>query len=322
MVTKYNLVTKILFTLFIIAITLFAIFPFVQMLSTSLKYPWDWKNPSLIPKKINITQYTRILGLTSTYIDEDNIPESIQKILKNPEITAAQRNAIIKKYQKTSDIFPYMRYFGNSIFVSGFAALCSVIIAVGGAYAFSRLRFFGRSLIQRGVLFTYIFGGILLLIPLYRMASKTTLLSSSTGALVALIILYIVQTLPVSLYMLGNYFRTIPKSIEESAVIEGCSRIAVVWKIIVPLSMGAIVTVFIYSFMIAWNEYLFASVFISPYPNIHTLPIGLKAVFVSKNAAWDLVMSASILTCIPVILIFSIIQKRLVQGLTAGSVKG
>ncbi len=322
MVTRYSLFAKILFGILIIFITLFSLFPFLQMLSTSLKYPWDWKNPSLIPKKINTTQYTRILGISSVKDAETTIPKSIQKLLENKQLTQKQRQEILKKYQKTSDVFPYLRYFANSFFVAGIGAFVSLVIAVFAAYAFSRLRFFARVVIQRGVLFAYMFGGILLLIPLYRMATHAGLLGSAFGSTFALIVIYIVQTLPVSLYMLGNYFRSIPYSIEESAIIEGCSRIGIVLRIIIPLSSSAIVTVFVYSFIIAWNEYLFASVFISPYPAIHTLPIGLKAVFTSKNAAWDLVMSASMLTCVPIIIIFSIIQRRLVSGLSSGSVKG
>jgi multiple sugar transport system permease protein len=95
-----------------------------------------------------------------------------------------------------------------------------------------------------------------------------------------------VQTLPVSLYMLGNYFRTIPFSIEEAAMIDGCSRFETIWRIIVPLSLPALATVFIYAFMIAWNEYLFASVFLKSYKNLYTLSIGLKSLFVSKNAIY------------------------------------
>lgn len=322
MVTRYSLCAKILFGILIVLITLFSIFPFLQMLSTSLKHPWDWKNPSLIPKKINATQYTRILGISPAKDTQSTIPTSIQKLLANKQLTQKQRKEILKKYQKTSDVFPYLRYFTNSFLIAGLGACASLIIAIFGAYAFSRLQFFGRVAMQRGVLFAYMFGGILLLIPLYRMAAQVGLLRSSFGSALALITIYTVQTLPVSLYMLGNYFRSIPYSIEESAIMEGCSRVGVLWRVIIPLSSSAIVTVFVYSFIIAWNEYLFASIFVSPYPTIHTLPIGLKAVFTSKNAAWDLVMSASVLTCVPIIAIFSIVQRRLVSGLSSGGVKG
>jgi multiple sugar transport system permease protein len=130
-----------------------------------------------------------------------------------------------------------------------------------------------------------------------------------------------VQTLPVSLYMLGNYFRTIPFSIEESAHIEGCSRFGTIWRIIIPLSMSALITVFIYAFTIAWNEYLFASVFLKSYKQIYTLPIGLRSLFFSKNAIWDRIMAASMLTAVPVMALFMTIQKNLVGGLTAGGVK-
>ena len=131
-----------------------------------------------------------------------------------------------------------------------------------------------------------------------------------------------VLTLPVSLYMLGNYFRTIPFSIEESALIEGCSRFGAIWRIIIPLSRTAILTVFIYSFMIAWNEYLFASVFLKSYSSLYTLTIGLKELFVSKNAIWDRIMAASLLSALPIIALFMTVQKYLVSGLSEGGVKG
>ena len=96
-----------------------------------------------------------------------------------------------------------------------------------------------------------------------------------------LLIIYMVQTLPVSLYMLGNYFRTIPYSIEEAALMEGCTRFGTIRRIIIPLSYGAIFSVFIYAFMIAWNEYLFASVFLKGFKNLYTLPFGLRELYFS-----------------------------------------
>ena len=322
MVEKKSVIKKIGFTVLVLSIVIFAIFPFLQMLSTSLKYSWDWGNPSLIPQKINIERYLEILNLNSTNDDTlEHVPKNIQKLLENPKLSNKQRKQILDKYKNTSNIFPFLKYFKNSLLVAGTASFLSTIIAIMGAYAISRLRFPGKKVLNRSVLFVYMFGGILLIIPLYRMAAKAGLLNSALGSFISLLIVYLIQTLPVSLYMLGNYFRSIPYSIEESAIMEGCSRIGIIMRIIIPLSMSSILAVFIYAFMIAWNEYLFASVFLKSFPNFHTLSLGLKSVFTAKNAVWDLVMAASVLTSVPVIIIFSFVQKKLVQGLTSGGVK-
>ncbi|HDQ13737.1 MAG TPA: carbohydrate ABC transporter permease [Sediminispirochaeta sp.] len=319
MVKKTSFLRKALFFLLVLSIVLFSIFPFIQMISISLKYPAEWGDPSLIPKNINLEAYKELLNIGQ---ETKNVPESVLTLLEEtPDLSEEQREAILSKYRSTGDVFPFLRYFLNSFLLSFFAALVTVIFAIFGAYSFSRLRFPGRSVVQRGVLFVYMFGGILLLIPLYRMFVSFGWISIPQGAFVSLMIIYIVQTLPVSLYMLGNYFRTIPFSIEEAALIEGASRFGTIWRIIIPLSSAAIGTVFIYCFMIAWNEYLFASVFLKNYTELYTLPMGLKALFTSKNAIWDRIMAASVLTATPVILLFMSIQKNLAGGLTEGGVK-
>ncbi|WP_320128989.1 carbohydrate ABC transporter permease [uncultured Sphaerochaeta sp.] len=319
MVKRKNFFKSLLFFLMIVAIVAFCIFPFGQMLSLSLKYSWDWGNPSWIPKKINLEAYSELLNIGT---DMKTVPESVRMLLEeSPDLTAAQKKTIIAKYRNTGDIFPFFKYFRNSALVSFIASFISVCFAIFGAYAFSRLKFIGRSVIQRGVLFVYMFGGILLLIPLYRILASLGFLGTPGGTMASLILVYVVQTLPVSLYMLGNYFRTIPYSIEEAAMIEGLSRFGTIIKIIIPLSIGAIFTVFIYCFMIAWNEYMFASVFLKSFKNLYTLPLGLKTLFVSKNAIWDRIMAASMMTAIPVMILFMSIQKNLTQGLSAGGVK-
>jgi len=319
MVKKKSFLKSAGFFIFILFIIFFVLFPFIQMLSTSLKYQWDWGNPSLIPKEINWGAYKELLNIGQS---EKNLPDSIKSLLKNtPNLTKAQKNKIISRYKNTGNVFPFLEYFRNSLILAFTAAALSGIIAIFGAYSFSRMQYRGRSTIQRSVLFTYMFGGIVLLIPLYRIFVKMGFLSTRTGTFTALIIIYMVQTLPVSLYMLGNYFRTIPFSIEEAAMIEGLGRFSIITKIIIPLSISAIATVFIYSFMIAWNEYLFASIFLKGFKNLYTLPIGLKTLFMSKNAIWDRIMAASMLTAIPVIVLFMAIQKNLAGGLSEGGVK-
>ncbi len=278
MVKKKSFIRSAGFTILILLIVFFVLFPFIQMLSMSLKYQWDWGNPSLIPKKINLEAYKELLNIGQ---EEKNLPDSIKNLLKTtPNLTKAQKNKIISRYKDTGNVFPFFQYFRNSFFLAFSAAGFSLIIAIFGAYSFSRMQYRGRSTVQRSVLFVYMFGGIVLLIPLYRIFVKMGFLSTPFGTFATLIIIYIVQTLPVSLYMLGNFFRTIPFSIEEAAMIEGLGRFNIIIKIIIPLSMSAIVTVFIYAFMIAWNEYLFASIFLKGYKNLYTLPMGLKTLFV------------------------------------------
>ncbi|AEJ60937.1 ABC-type transporter, integral membrane subunit [Spirochaeta thermophila DSM 6578] len=318
MVRKRNILKSLGFFLLVVGIVLFAFFPFLQMISTSLKYQWDWGNPSLIPRKLNLEAYAELLNIGQ---ELKNVPESVKRLLEEQELTEEQKRAILARYRDTSDVFPFLQYFRNSLFLSSSAALLSLLIATFGAYSFSRTRYKGRGLIQRGVLFVYMFGGILLLIPLYQIFVRMGWLQTSGGTLAALLIIYLVQTLPVSLYMLGNYFRTIPFSIEEAALIDGCSRFGTIWRIIIPMSIPALFTVFIYAFMIAWNEYLFASVFLKSYKELYTLPFGLRSLYHSKNAIWDRIMAASVLTALPVIPIFMAIQKRLVAGLSAGGVK-
>ncbi|PIJ63573.1 carbohydrate ABC transporter permease [Mesotoga sp. H07.pep.5.3] len=243
--------------------------------------------------------------------------ESAKAQLKSYE---AQKEKIIE--ERASE-FPFLRYLRNSLVFAGISALISLIVAIFGAYAFSRLRFKGRSSVQRSVLFVYLFGGTVIMVPLYQMAVKLGILATPLGTGIYLIMVYVIQTLPVSLYMLGNYFRTIPFSIEEAAIIDGCSRIQAIFKIVIPLSLPAIVTVYIYAFMIGWNEYLFASAFLGlkSYKDLFTLPIGLNAFSGSAHAVWGRLMAASVVSAVPIIIIFSLMQKYLTSGFTAGGVK-
>ncbi len=318
--SRHKVIKNIGFTILVILIVLFSIFPFIQMLSTSLKYSWDWGNPSLIPTEVNKTAYSEILGFGEQV--EIEIPESVQKLLdETPNLTDEQRKTIINKYTDNSDVFPFFEYFTNSMKFSLTASFCSLIIAIFGAYSIARMKFRGQKIIQRGVLFVYMVGGILLLIPLYKISTALGLSATEGGTTFSLVVIYIVQTLPVCLYMLGNSFRSIPFSIEEAAFIEGYSRFQTIVRIIIPLSFSAIATVWVYSFMIAWNEYLFASVFLKSFTSMHTLPIALKALFVSKNAIWDRISAASLLTAVPVVILFMLIQNFLSGNKAEGGVK-
>ncbi len=249
------------------------------------------------------------------------IPDTIKTLLNNPLLSRDQKEKILTKYRSTGDIFPFPRYFLNTFVLSALASGISLTIAVFGAYALSRLRFKGQEIIQRCILFVYMIGGVLLMVPLYQISVKLGLSATVWGSLLSLIFIYIIQTLPVSLYMLGNYFRTIPNSLEEAAAMDGCSRINTIFQIILPLSIPMLITVFVYCFIIAWNEFLFASVFLKHFHNFYTLPLGLQSLFVSKNAIWDRIMAASMLTLVPVIFCYMFAMRNITSGLAEGGVK-
>ncbi|WP_435235643.1 carbohydrate ABC transporter permease [Psychromonas sp. PT13] len=308
---------------FIIAVGLlvcFSLLPFAQIVSTSLKHQYDWGNPSLIPQTLNFDAYKELLGLTE--VKQVEIPVAIQKILNNPKLSEKQKAVISAKYTSNDNLFPFGKYMLNSLLLSAGAAAISLVFAVMGAYSISRLRFTGQVVIQRSVLFVYMIGGVLLMVPLYQMAMNIGLASTKWGSFISLFVIYIVQTLPVGMYMLGNYFRGIPFALEEAAMMDGCSRKEAIIKVVLPLSLPMLATVFIYCFIIGWNEYLFASVFLKQYPDLHTLPLALQELFVSKNAIWDRIMAASMLTLAPIVICFLFASHFMKGGKTDGGVKG
>ena len=320
MLGKPTIKGRIGFALAIFLLVSFCLLPFAQILSTSLKHQFDWGNPSLIPQVINLEAYKELLGLTEEKAVE--IPAAIQKVLDNPALPQDKKDAIMAKYTSNNDVFPFGRFMLNSFAISAGAAIVSLVFAVMGAYSISRLRFSGQVVVQRSVLFVYMVGGVLLMVPLYQMAVNLGLATNMWGSLFSLFAIYIVQTLPVALYMLGNYFRTIPFALEEAAMMDGYSRKEAIWKVVLPLSLPMLATVFMYCFIIGWNEYLFASVFLKQFKEFYTLPLALQELFVSKNAIWDRIMAASMLTLAPVVVCFLFAMRHMDGGKTDGGVKG
>lgn len=211
----------------------------------------------------------------------------------------------------------------NSLLVAAPTALIAVILSTLGAYATARLKFKGREFMLNGILIVYLFPAVLLIIPLFAMLSRIslTLGFEVQDNLSILVLTYLAQTLPVALYMLTNYFRTIPDEIEQAAMIDGCTRFEVIWRITLPLAVPALVTVAIYTFMIAWNEFLYAFIFLND-RMAFTIPIKINTIFNDPSPRPHVVMAASTIMTIPVIILFLAFEKYLEQGLTAGGVKG
>jgi multiple sugar transport system permease protein len=230
------------------------------------------------------------------------------------------------RWEAYKELFDYWKFGANilnSMKVAIPTSIIAVILSTLGAYAVARLRFRGKEVLLNGILLVYLFPGILLIIPLFAMVAQigARLGFQVQDNLPVLVVTYLAQTLPVALYMLANYFRTIPKEIEQAGLIDGCSRLSVIWRITLPLAIPALVSVSIYTFMIAWNEFLYALVFLNQ-RNLFTMPIKISTIHNDPDPRPHVVMAASTIMTLPVVILFLAMERFLTEGLTAGGVKG
>jgi multiple sugar transport system permease protein len=211
----------------------------------------------------------------------------------------------------------FVRFIRNSAIVASATVLITVTLGTLAAYAAARLNFFGKRQISALIVLIYLFPAIVLAIPLFVVFSRLGLRDSLAG----LSIVYLAQTIPVALYMLRAYFETVPREVEEAAMVDGCTRLGVVRRITLPLSAPAIASVALYVFMIAWNEFLFAFLFLQAERGQWTLPLGLQQLDTAEVAR-TVLMAGSVIISVPIIILFFVAERFLTEGLTAGSVKG
>ena len=209
-----------------------------------------------------------------------------------------------------------VRYFLNSYFVSAVVVVLTLVIGILAAYAFSRFDFPLKGLINTLIVSVQAVPPIVLLIPYLSLIVSLKLFNTYW----ALILTYLVFTLPYCILMITGYFNTLSTDLDEAVMIDGGSRMKALWKILVPVSVPGLVSVGMYTFMQAWNEYLFASTFMKSYEN-WTLPIGIASFQGQYATNWGTLMAGAVLITIPVVILFLALQKHLVGGMTAGAVK-
>jgi multiple sugar transport system permease protein len=242
----------------------------------------------------------------------------LAEILLNPgSLGVDLRRIDFRAYYEVLVQHGFLRYIANSVYVSVITVVASVTLATLGGYAVARLRFSGRQFMSYSILLIYMFPAIVLVIPLYVMFSRMGLRDSIN----LLIVVYLAQTLPVALYMLRGYFETLPVEIEHAGLTDGCTRFGLIWRIIVPLSAPALASVALYTFMIAWNEFLFAFMFLDT-PEKFTLSRGIVQLAGSVHLSKQLVMAASVIVTVPIVALFLFFERHLISGLTAGAMKG
>src|SRR5215213_7345040 len=209
------------------------------------------------------------------------------------------------------------RWFLNSLLVSLGTTVLAILVGSLAGYAMSRWRFRGRGFYGNSLLVIQMFPGVMLAIPMFLLLTKFHLIDT----LWALLVTYLTFALAFSVWMLKGYFDGIPREIEEAALIDGANRIQVLWQIVLRLAGPGLVTVAVFTFLLAWNEFFFAYIFILSSDN-YTLSLGLFTFITQWTAEWGRIMAASVLTCIPALFFFFLVQRALTRGLIAGAMKG
>ncbi len=209
------------------------------------------------------------------------------------------------------------QWFGNTLLIALATTVFAVSIATLGGYAMSRFRFWGRTLYGNTLLVVQMFPGVMLAIPLFLIFTRLRLVDTYWS----LLITYMSFALAFAVWMLKGYFDAIPREIEEAALIDGASRLQVLWRIILPLSAPGITTVAVFAFLLAWNDFFFAYILLVSDQN-YTLQMGLFTFIKQFHTEWNYLMTAAILTTLPVLVFFFGLQRFLTRGLISGAIKG
>lgn len=209
-----------------------------------------------------------------------------------------------------------LRFFLNSYIVAGAVTLLTLVVAIQAAYAFSRFEFRGKKIFNVMIVSVQAVPPITLLIPYFGLVVGLGLYNTYPG----LIFTYMVFTLPYAIIMMTGYLNTLPRELDEAVRVDGAGSFTALWRVLVPISVPGIVSVGVYTFMIAWNEYLFALT-LTRTVDMRTVPIGIQLLMGQHSYEWNEIMAMSILGSIPVLILFLFFQRYFISGLTSGSVK-
>lgn len=211
----------------------------------------------------------------------------------------------------------FLTYFRNSMFVSTLTVIFTMAVATAGAYSLTRFKFYYREKIASLILFTYMFAPIMIVIPFYVLIKKIGIANTH----LALIMAYTAFCLPFSLWLLRAFFQSIPLVLEEAALVDGATRFRAVVHVILPLALPGIIATAIFTFILAWNDYIFVRILITS-DHLKTLSVGIADLYNATVIDWGMIMSGGMLITIPVVVFFIFIQRYLIAGWGTGAVKG
>jgi multiple sugar transport system permease protein len=227
--------------------------------------------------------------------------------------TELSLRAFIDLFEK----YPYLAWMSNTVVVSVSSTIVSVSVAILAAYSLSRLRYPGRAMLSSGAFFVYLFPSTLLFIPIFIVLNSLRMLNW----LPALVAVYLTFTVPFSIWLLKAYFLSIPRELEDAALVDGASRWQSLILVVLPLATPGIAVACIYSFTLAWNEYLYAFTLLSDQEKF-TLAPGLTKLIFGDVFLWGMIMAGGVLMSAPLLILYFVAQRYIVAGLSAGAVKG
>lgn len=226
-------------------------------------------------------------------------------------------NLTLANYIKLFDGTLMVQWIVNTMLVTGVTTFVSLVVAIFAAYAMARLHFRGGETMSKSILFMYLLPQTLLYIPLFVMLNDLNVLNRR----LALYITYPTLLLPFITWLLIGYFKSLPEELEDAARIDGCTRMGVLYRIVLPLAAPGIITAAVFSITNAWNEFLYALVFIQS-DSLWTVQVGLKSFQLADTMLWGLTMAGAVTTTVPPVLLYMLLQRFVVGGLTLGAVKG
>lgn len=223
----------------------------------------------------------------------------------------------LENFQRLFTATNFNTYFRNSVVVSGLTVLLTMIVSAAGAYSLTRYQYVGREKIAGLILCTYMFAPIMIVIPFFILAKKLGIENTHF----ALVLAFTSFCLPFTLWLMRAFFKTIPLQLEEAALVDGAGRIRAVIHVVLPLALPGIIATSIFTFILAWNDYIFTRILITA-DELKTLPVGVQDLFHSALIDWGLIMAAGMMITIPALLFFVTVQRYLIRGWGAGAVKG
>lgn len=240
-------------------------------------------------------------------------PEST---LFSPDRTILPKVITLENYIRLFEKTTFLNNLGHSMIVAIGTMLLGLSVSITAAYAFSRFRFPGRRVLMLQFLLVNMFPIVLLIIPLFIIMKSLGLLDTHLG----LILAHSTFSIPFATWMMISYFDAIPRSLDEAAMVDGCTPIGAMVRVVLPLTVPGIIATGIYIFITSWNEYLYASILAGQ--QVRTLTVAIQTLVGEYEIAWGLLTSGGVMGALPVTLLFMLIQKRLVAGMTQGAVKG